>query len=248
MNLIIVDHKAQRYVFSRGDERHTHIRRVLRANVGDALRIGVLDGPEGVATITELTAAGTVVTASWTTPKRPSLPVHVLLGHPRPPVLQRLWRDLSAMRVASIRVFSGVLGERSYLDSSIWSGLEGKIREGLSQGRHTARPLVTAYDDLEKIFDEIQPVRYGYYGSLEDAPSVSYQRMLDHVGTQGPSDVYVAIGPERGFAEKEVSLLAQQGFTGVSLGDAILRTETAAIGLVVGITSVLCASGATGIQ
>lgn len=42
-------------------------------------------------------------------------------------------------------------------------------------------------------------------------------------------EVNVIIGPEGGFSEKEISLARESGFDILSLGDRILRTETAAI-------------------
>jgi 16S rRNA (uracil1498-N3)-methyltransferase len=41
--------------------------------------------------------------------------------------------------------------------------------------------------------------------------------------------VLIVIGPEGGWTDEEVSELAGAGLTGVSLGDTILRVETAAV-------------------
>jgi len=43
-----------------------------------------------------------------------------------------------------------------------------------------------------------------------------------------PDSITVMIGPEGGFSEKEVSLITSKGFIPVSLGNLILRVETAA--------------------
>jgi 16S rRNA (uracil1498-N3)-methyltransferase len=47
-----------------------------------------------------------------------------------------------------------------------------------------------------------------------------------------PQKIYVAIGPEGGFAREEVEWAKKKGFIPVKLGHRILRTETAAITLV----------------
>jgi len=44
--------------------------------------------------------------------------------------------------------------------------------------------------------------------------------------------IYVMVGPEGGFTEKEVNLAKGKGFIPVQLGQRILRTETAAISLI----------------
>ncbi len=50
--------------------------------------------------------------------------------------------------------------------------------------------------------------------------------------TYHPSKVYVMVGPEGGFTEREVELAKEKGFVLVKLGQRILRTETAAITMV----------------
>jgi 16S rRNA (uracil1498-N3)-methyltransferase len=45
----------------------------------------------------------------------------------------------------------------------------------------------------------------------------------------GPDLVAMAVGPEGGFAPEEAARLVEAGFKAVSLGDTVLRTETAAL-------------------
>jgi 16S rRNA (uracil1498-N3)-methyltransferase len=47
-----------------------------------------------------------------------------------------------------------------------------------------------------------------------------------------PQKIYVMVGPEGGFTEKEVKLAKDKGFIPVKLGQRILRAETTAIALV----------------
>jgi 16S rRNA (uracil1498-N3)-methyltransferase len=238
VNLILVDTQNDRYQFSHNDARHRHIRKILKANPGDTLHIGVVDGPEGIGTIRSTDADGTIVEAIWSREMRPSLPIHVAIGHPRPPVLQRLWRDLAAMRVASIHVFSGDLSERSYFDSSIWHDVDARVRDGLSQGKHTARPEIRKHAKLVELFDEIPRVRYGYYGAISNDLSVPLYSAVTQIADRHESPVVVCIGPERGLSDREHTLLEEYRFVPVSLGNAVLRTETATIGILVGIASV----------
>lgn len=49
---------------------------------------------------------------------------------------------------------------------------------------------------------------------------------------ESPAEISLAVGPEGGFADAEVALALQQGWTGVDLGPRILRVETAALALV----------------
>jgi 16S rRNA (uracil1498-N3)-methyltransferase len=72
------------------------------------------------------------------------------------------------------------------------------------------------------------------------------QGMVAHVGARSlvrevlnlGKSLALAVGPEGGFAEEEVELLQEKGFTPVFLGRRILRAETAAIALLA-----LCTAG-----
>ncbi len=48
-------------------------------------------------------------------------------------------------------------------------------------------------------------------------------------GVGGIKSIVILIGPEGGFSEKEVEMAVTSGFTPVSLGEIILRTETAPV-------------------
>lgn len=53
--------------------------------------------------------------------------------------------------------------------------------------------------------------------------------LRDILGESGEEKIFLLIGPEGGFDEKEVKFLEEKGAITVSLGEKILRTETAAI-------------------
>jgi len=55
------------------------------------------------------------------------------------------------------------------------------------------------------------------------------QKSLHEYLNSMPSLVAFAIGPEGGFSEKEVSLFLENGFGQLTIGDTVLRTETAAL-------------------
>jgi len=63
------------------------------------------------------------------------------------------------------------------------------------------------------------------------------RRLLAHPGEEPlryvgqPSDVVVAIGPEGGFSDDEVTAARESGWKTIDLGPRILRIETAAVAL-----------------
>ena len=62
-------------------------------------------------------------------------------------------------------------------------------------------------------------------GGADPLENKSLHRYLNSV----PSSVVLAIGPEGGFSDKEVALFMENGFNTITIGDTVLRTETAAL-------------------
>ena len=53
--------------------------------------------------------------------------------------------------------------------------------------------------------------------------------MLRREDLTAPGDILLVVGPEGGFSPREAALLQEAGITAVSLGDRVLRWETAAV-------------------
>ena len=75
-------------------------------------------------------------------------------------------------------------------------------------------------NDLNKIAKE-EALLVAYEEESQQMPSLSISGKENSIG--------IFIGPEGGIEEKEVKLLNEFGFKNVSLGNRILRTETAAV-------------------
>ncbi|WP_018526796.1 16S rRNA (uracil(1498)-N(3))-methyltransferase [Alkalispirochaeta alkalica] len=234
MNLILFPEKLQRYSLPRDDYRYGHITTVLRARPGATLRVGVVDGALGEATLVSLDQEGLSLSVDWrdgTAALRPPEPVTLLLGHPRPPVLKRLLRDLTTLGVAEIRVFSSALSEGAYQTSSLWKNPESYLLEGLSQGEQTALPRLSRYASLKQVLSEdglVPPPGEGrYFGTLELPGALSAREFLSRAGDFRA--LRFCVGPERGFLPREERLLQDHGYRPMTLGPRKLRTETAAI-------------------
>jgi 16S rRNA (uracil1498-N3)-methyltransferase len=165
--------------------------------------------------------------------------VTVVLGHPRPPVLKRLWRDLASLGVREIRVFHGELGERSYGTSSAWENPGRWLTEGVSQGAHTMMPELSRYGSLREALTRDtsapEPSERRFFGNLERSGAMN-PREIGH-GASPAAFARVCIGPERGLTSGEHVLLQEFGYQPVYLGPRTLRTETATV-ILTGIAAV----------
>jgi len=215
------------------DDRARHIRRILKAETGKSLRIGLLNGPLGTGTVeaAETEAVKLHCVFEQSVPPRPS--VDLMLAMPRPKVMKRLWPQLAALGVDRIVLIRAEKVERYYFDSHVLHPgfYEQRLIEGLQQARCTQLPEVLVRP-LFKPFveDEMDALFSGELKLLAD-PSGD-RRMNESVSVvDPPGRAVLAIGPEGGWTPYELDQLQAHGFTLFGMGPRILRTDTAVVAL-----------------
>jgi 16S rRNA (uracil1498-N3)-methyltransferase len=97
-------------------------------------------------------------------------------------------------------------------------------REAAQQSRRDAAPEIAAPVKLDKVVSEAPGLRIVLSENEREQP-------LGNVADQLQT-VSLAIGPEGGWTEQELTALAQNRWMSASLGPTILRAETAAIAAV----------------
>lgn len=212
----------------RGDQAR-HVITVLRAGPGAALRIGLLDGPRGTATVRAVGADTVELTCAFepAPPPRPGL--DLLLALPRPKVMKRLWAQLAALGVDRIILTNAARVERNYFDTHVLDPgfYTPLLIEGLQQARDTRLPRVS-------IHRQFKPLVEDELDGLSDAPA---RLVADPEAAHGPAfptpgqRVLLAVGPEGGWVDFERDLLRAHGFQPFHLGPRTLRTDTACIAL-----------------
>ena len=228
MNLLLLHHDER--VIPLADPRAVHIRTVLRLSVGDTVKAGLVNGPMGNATITGESQSSLKLEFRAEGEPPPLPEVELLLGHPRPLVLRRLFRDLSAIGLKRLIVVHTDLGERSYFHASVWSQLDSALLEGVALGGSTRIPEVERYHSIEAAIGAIEgDTILRVVPHLHDDPKHTDRRALPELlAAHDRCPIVGAVGSERGWSERELRCLLDAGFHGVSLGDRILRTENAA--------------------
>lgn len=232
MNLILLtesDFAAPDRVILSGP-RAQHLKSVLRAQPGDTVRLGLLDGPCGTGTILHLgdTTVELACVLAAETPPRPA--VDLLLALPRPKVMKRLWAQLAALGVARIMLTNAARVERNYFDTHVLDPAfyTPLLHEGLQQARDTRCPQVS-------IHRQFKPLVEDDLGALSDAPTRLLadpaHGMAEPGPAPGPGRLLLAVGPEGGWVDFERDLLQRHGFQPFALGPRILRTDTACIAL-----------------
>ena len=119
------------------DERATHIRKVLRGKLGHTVRVGIIEGPLGTATIEDVDPRYVTLACEFEAETPPRGEDTLLLAVPRPIVLRRCLAAAASLGFARIVLFRSWHVEKSHLDSKVFD--EERIRThvlaGLSQAR-----------------------------------------------------------------------------------------------------------------
>ena len=209
--------------------RADHIVGVLKAQVGQVLRIGQVNGPIGEGEVATISDAEVTLQCRWgAVPPRPR--DHVLLAMPRPKVMERLWITLAQMGVASIRVTNANRVERYYFDSRSLDPacVQERLREGLEQAVCTHVPEVSIHKRLTRCLEDdlvAGPVRL-----FADPPAAeSLDEVWSRLAPAPEREVLIAIGPEGGWNAHERELFEAHGFASFHMGRRIYRTETALV-------------------
>jgi 16S rRNA (uracil1498-N3)-methyltransferase len=231
MNIVLLSeedlHPAGARVSGR---RAQHVLRVLRLGRGDELRVGLLNGPLGVARIESCDEDSLELSLCWhEAPPRPR--VHVLLAVPRPKVLGRLYSPLAQLGIARLILTHASKVERPYFDAHQVAPeyAHEQLLEGLSQARDTWLPRVTIHRSFRRLIED----------ELDELLPADCARALMDPG-QGPSvrelsaharDLALAVGPEGGWNDFERELLVAHGFLPHTLGPRVLRTDVALLAM-----------------
>ena len=210
-------------------QRARHINKVLHAKCGDILRIGLLDGPRGEGRVIAIEPDCVEIYGDFEGELPPAPQISLLLALPRPKVMRRLWAPLASLGVRRIILTNAEKVERNYfathwLEEMVYRPL---LIEGLQQSGDTRLPEVTIIKKFkpfiqDQICAEFEGVRKLLLHPRQAQP-------LGDIKLKSDREVLLAIGPEGGWSDYEVDLLAQYGFECVMHGWRVLRTDVACI-------------------
>jgi len=252
MNLILIHpHELDSAGRARlAGERADHIRNVLRATPGKALRIGLLNGPLGRGTIESTEGKEVVLFCEFEEQIPPRPAIDLLLALPRPKVMKRLWAQLAALGVGRIILTNAEKVERFYFDSHVLDPdfYTPSLTEGLQQAGDTLLPDVRIVKELKPFLEDKLNGIFPEPGIrlLADPSGVRNIFQCLETGEAGHFNffqglekrMFLAVGPEGGWTPYELELFAAHGFQIFNAGSRILRSDTACVALLSLITEI----------
>lgn len=230
MNICLFTSEEINLPLDLNDSRAQHIVKVLKKKSGDTFDAGIIGGSAGVATITSL-SGGLSFSFEPKSSGKPLYPLTLIVGFPRPIQLRRLFRDAAGLGVQKIILCGTELTEKSYLNSNIVTdgSAERMLLDGTVQAASTHVPILRVEKSLK---DAVAAVKEDAELKRAALVALDNKKMSMSLGeflrSESAPSAVAAIGSERGWTDKERSLLEQFGFTLCSMGNRILRTETAA--------------------
>ena len=209
--------------------RLKHLKEVTRIAEGDRLKAGHLNGLQGEAHVLRLKRDAVELEVNLTEPPPAPLPLTLVLALPRPKVLNRVIICATSMGVKQIVLLNAVRVEKRFWQSPRLSK-ENLFRQrvlGLEQAKDTILPEIR----LEKRFkpfveDNLAQLTQG------TIPLVAHPYDAEPCPLEIKEPVTLAVGPEGGFIPYEIEKLKEVGFSSVSMGERILRVESAIAALI----------------
>jgi RsmE family RNA methyltransferase len=142
---------------------------------------------------------------------------------PRPKALTRVIEAAASFGVERVELTNAWRVEKSYLSSPRLApdALAHAARLGAEQGMTTHVPDVRVHRRLMELLDARWPV------PGDDRRLIAHPTGTPIERVARSESLVLAIGPEGGWIQRELDTFVARGFTPVSLGERVLRVETA---------------------
>lgn len=205
-----------------------HLVRVMRLASGDGCILFNGDGHDYRAQLVEVGKrnARVRIEAAIAVDNESPLRITLLQGIARGEKMDLILQKSTELGVAALvpvnseRSEVRLQGERAGKRLAHWNSV---VASACGQSGRAVIPPVSAPANLAQACTELPA------DSLRLCLDPRGQWRLDTLPTVGAGGIVVAIGPEGGWAPRDLQILAEAGFSGLQLGPRVLRTETAGL-------------------
>lgn len=200
-----------------------HLQQHIQLNCGDTLKVGVRNGQRYLTEVISVSEQQIRIRPIQVEAIPAKLPVHLILALPRPKVLRRIIMDAVTLGVERISLIHSYRVDKSYWQSPFLQQLDDYVTLGLEQAGDTIAPEIQLYKRFKPFVEDVLPTFISDQKPAYVAHPYAEQQMpyaIQH-------SCHLIVGPEGGFIPYEVDLLQKNGCQAMSLGNRILRTETA---------------------
>jgi len=226
-------------VHFQGDVFH-HIFGVCRQELGSHFEILIGDQVARLVEVTEVRKKEAWARIQETRPI-PDLPrplIHLVLSIPRFPVMEAILEKAVELGVAAIiPVFSDLsfIHKMDSLPNSKWERWQKIIVSATQQSGRGQLMQLMPPQNLTSVQESLNRTK-GQVGlfAYEGPGQLTLRQALHPLRTdtsENPQEIWVFVGSEGGYSEQEVQSFQRLGLVPITLGDQVLRVETACIAL-----------------
>ena len=225
MNIVLLEAEQTQSEFWKIDNPRQiqHLSQHVQLNAGDTLKVGIRNGERYLTEVISVSEQQIRIRPIQLEAIPTKLPVHLILALPRPKVLRRIIMDAVTLGVQRISLIHSYRVDKSYWQSPFLQQLDDYVTLGLEQAGDTIAPEIQLYKRFKPFVEDVLPTFISDQKPAYVAHPYAEQQMpyaIQH-------SCHLIVGPEGGFIPYEVDLLIKNGCQAMSLGNRILRTETA---------------------
>lgn len=217
-------------IWSLEESESLHLRKVLRLSPGDALEVTDGRGNWCAGRVGEFIGSKSVAVYAdkeYSDPLPKSM-VTLALGALKPKTFDDLLPALVELGTNKIVVFRSGQGDRSRIDEKVQGRWRRIAIESLKQCKRSRLPQIEAFDSLVECLN---------HELTSDADNSEIQRVMLAPGSKlslqeaslTNGGFFCVVGSEAGLTKDDLELLQKWRFQSYSIGDGVLRAETAAV-------------------
>lgn len=228
MNLLLIEQRelGPGGVFYLRDSRVSHLRKVLKTQVGERLRAGVIGGVVGEAELLHIDRDEAGFRFNELSGPTLPQPIQLIIALPRPQIFKRILEFSASVAISQLTFINAARVESSYFQAGILDGatIHRHLLLGMEQGCSTYLPQVFIHEGIQpcrglpKLAPDLSELTVFH---PESAVEVSRPRQLERQ--------QLVIGPEGGWTSEEVAAFHAAGCHFRSLSSFILRTDNAVV-------------------
>ena len=226
MNLVLFTPDETSRPLLRNDRRAVHILNVLRRGTGECFDAGLVNGPRGKATVVKIGTDAIELSYTWEAAPQPPEPIALLVGLTRPQTARDILRDATTLGVSVLHFVQAGKSDPNYAHSTLWSSGEWRrhVLAGAEQAFSTRLPDVHFGHTLDETLNSLS-------GDATRVALDNYEatNALGALHLSAEQGAVLALGGERGWSADDRQILRNHRFTLASLGNRVLRTETAVV-------------------
>ena len=141
------------------DYRAYHLINVIKVEINQTLRVGLINGNRGSANVKQLGENMVELEVTLSEAPLPRHPIHLVLALPRPKMLRRVFRSVAEFGVAELHLIHSYRVEKSYWQSPFLDDekVEMALIQGLERAGDTVLPRVYQHKRFKPFVEDVLP-------------------------------------------------------------------------------------------